>query len=109
MMPPQIELAELTRGEVRTLSGQERGVEARQRFDLDALDANGEIVTVQIPGDLDAVTPSFVQGMFSKSIRAFQTREAFLAHYQFVAGPRILRQIDVGIRHALMNRDHLLA
>lgn len=107
-MSTEIELARLTKGEVRTLSGQDRGVEARQMFALDALDATTDPVLVRVPDDLDAVTPSFVQGMFSKSIKRFQSRDAFLAHYRFVANAAILHQVDAGIRNSLMRRDNLL-
>jgi len=104
----EIRLEELTRGTVRTLSGQDRGSVAREMFKLDALDELAEPVTVCVPANLESVTPSFVQGMFSKSVKRFQTRERFLRHYQFVAPPLILRQIDDGIRHSLMRRDNLL-
>jgi hypothetical protein len=108
-MPTEIQLARLTKGEVRTLSGQERGVEARALFELDTLDEVDEPIIVRVPTDLEAVTPSFVQGMFSKSIKRFKSREEFLSHYRFVAGPTLLRQIDDGIRNSLMRRDNLLA
>lgn len=104
----EILLEQLTRGEVRTLSGQDRGVQARQMFQLDVLDETADPVVVRLPANLDSVTPSFVQGMFSKSIKRFQSRDEFLGHYQFVAGPVILRQIDAGIRNSLMRRDNLL-
>lgn len=104
----EINLASLTRGEVRTLSGQDRGQQARAHFALDNLDEAGEPVVVRVPEDLDSVTPSFVQGMFSKSIKRFSSREGFLRHYQFLARPLILRQIDAGIRNSLIQRKAVL-
>lgn len=104
----EIQLSALTKGEVRTLSGQDRGVEARALFDLDKLDLEVTPVTVRMPKDVEAVTPSFVQGMFSKSIKLFKHRDAFLSHYQFVCAPPLLRQIDDGIRNSLMRRDNIL-
>jgi hypothetical protein len=105
----EIQLAELTQGQMRTLSGQDLGVEARDRFDLDALDAGAEPVLVRVPDDLDSVTPSFVQGMFSKSVKHFASRDKFLQHYVFVAGPVVLRQIDDVIRDCLVQGDDLSA
>lgn len=101
-----IELTDLTKGEVRSLSGQERGVAARERFAVDAFDESEERVVVRARG-IESVTPSFLQGMFSKSIRRFGSRERFLAHYAFDASPELLRQIDRAIRNTLIDRQSL--
>ena len=97
----EIDLKELTRGEVRNLSGQERGVEARAFFRLDEVDGMPDAIRVIVPGDLDGLTTSFFQGMFAKSVRRLGSREAFLAHYHFDAGPLILLQIERGLRTLL--------
>lgn len=103
----QIELNELTgNGRVRSLSGQERGVAARQHFQLDRADATNEQVVIHAR-DLDAVTASFLQGMLSKSIRKLATREAFLSRFKFDAPPEILRQVDRAIINTLVDRHEL--
>lgn len=101
-----IELSQLTQGEVRSLSGQERGVAARAKYELDAIDERGEAVVVHARG-LSAVTPSFLQGMFSKSIKRWGGREEFLAHYQFDADSGVLHQVDKAITNTLINRQVL--
>lgn len=104
----QIELNELTGGgRVRSLSGQERGVAARAKFKLDQLDQRNEPVTVSAR-DLDAVTASFLQGMFSKSIILAKDRDAFLRRFQFDAPAEILRQVDRAIVNTLVDRSRPL-
>lgn len=104
----EIELIELTQGEVRSLSGQERGVAARAKWGLDALDESGEQVIVHARG-LEAVTPSFLQGMFSKSIRRWGGREGFLSRYRFDADSGVLMQLDKAITNTLINRQNLFS
>ncbi|TCU73953.1 hypothetical protein EDE08_10419 [Bradyrhizobium sp. R2.2-H] len=106
----QINLGELTNnGEVRNLSGHERGVAARQKFALDNLDAAGAPVLVHVPEDVYSITSSFFQGMFAQSVRSCGDRERFLARYQFEAPVVVLRQIERGIEASLMKRGSILA
>ncbi|NTG29970.1 hypothetical protein G6L08_22745 [Agrobacterium rhizogenes] len=91
-------------GTVRNVSGHERGVEARKRYDLDRLDANGDVVSVFIPDDIDAIAASFFQGMFSASVKRFASKEVFLRHYNFVAKPMMMEQILRGIDRSLTKR-----
>ena len=102
-----IELKELTGGgRVHSLSGQERGVEARERFNLDALDTQSEQVTVDVPSDLDAISPSFFQGMFARSLVDVFDRDQdkFLKHYAFRAPTHVLDQVHRGIMAVLTRR-----
>lgn len=105
----EINIARLTRNEVRNLAGHERGLEARALFNLDELDREKDPVRVVVPGDVYALTTSFFQGMFSASVRAFGTREAFLGHYRFDASTAVLLQIDRGISAVLTRRHSLIA
>jgi hypothetical protein len=105
----EINLKRLTKGEVRNLSGQERGVQARAMFRLDEADVLQEPVRVVVPDELDGLTTSFFQGMFAGSVRHFGSREAFLAHYSFDAGPLILLQIERGLRTLFTRRHSALA
>lgn len=102
-----IELKELTGdGRVHSLSGQERGVEARRRFGLDQLDHLDEQVTIDVPSDLDAISPSFFQGMFAESLVEVFNRDQdkFLQHYSFRAPTHVLGQIHRGIMAVLTRR-----
>lgn len=100
---PEINFADLTRGEVTSLAGHERGLSAREHFHLDQLDNVEGSIRVLAPQNLDALTPSFVQGMFASSVHRLGDR--FFEHYQFVVGPEILSDIKVGIQRAQMRRE----
>lgn len=105
----QINLHELTdEGAVRNLAGHDRGMQARVRFDLDKLDAIDDSVTVVVPEDIYLLSPSFIQGMFARSIKKFGGREGFLQHYGFDASSLVMNQIESGITAALMERGPLV-
>jgi hypothetical protein len=107
---PKISLSELTNnGEVRNLSGHERGVAARVKYKLDQLDQGSEAVLIEIPDEVYSITSSFFQGMFAQSVRTLGSRDSFLAHYQFDAAPVVLRQIERGIEGSLIQRGSILA
>ena len=81
-----IDLTELTRDEVRNLAGHDRGLRAREHFDLDALDVSDDTVDVVLPDNFRAISPSFFQGMFAGSLLyRFGTARAFFEHYHFDA------------------------
>lgn len=105
---PVIELRELTRGEVRNLTGHARGLAARDQFELDRLDEDERPVKVVVPPELDALTSSFFQGMFSKSVKKFRGREKFLGHYLFDANDAILKQVERGIARVCTERGSAL-
>lgn len=106
----EINLSELTgNGEVRNLSGHDRGVAAREKYGLQQIDDAGEMVVIRSPVDLYTITPSFFQGMFAESVRAAGGREQFLARYKFDADPVVLRQIESGIETSLMKRRSIFA
>nr|WP_278377167.1 hypothetical protein [Brucella anthropi] len=104
----QISLNELTNnGEVRNLSGHERGSAARNKFHIGELDTNEELVVIEVPAYIYTITPSFFQGMFAESVRRLGSRERFLEKYSFNADPVVLDQIEKGIRISLMQRGSL--
>jgi hypothetical protein len=104
----EINLDELTGGgEVRNLTGHERGVEARSRYNLETLDHTQNPVRVFIPESVYTLTPSFFQGMFAESVRELGDR--FLEHYRFDASALIMRQIQRGISSARMRRESVLS
>lgn len=105
---PEIELARLTRGDVRNLSGQERGLRAREEFDVDALDREAEPVLVKVPRDLDTISPSFFRGMFSVSILTLGVA-GFWSHYVFDASPAVLEQVQDAVSGTIRDRNQILS
>ncbi|WP_428149697.1 hypothetical protein [Brevundimonas sp.] len=103
-----IELSKLTRGDVRNLSGQERGLAARHEFKVDELDKSPEPVLVQVPGDLDTISPSFFRGMFSVSILTLGI-VGFSNHYVFDAKPQILEQVEQVVKGTIRDRSQILS
>jgi hypothetical protein len=101
-----IQLAELTKNEVRSLSGQERGFTARSHFQLDELDKAAGPIIVSVPDDVDSISPSFLRGMFSLSIVALGV-SAFFSHYVFDAKPQILKQVNRAVHSTMLDNDHL--
>ena len=100
-----IHLADLTRGEVHNLSGHDRGLKAREMFSVAEMDSLPEEVVVVVPDDLDAISNSFFQGMFSDSVKQFGSRESFFDHYRFEASAPIIAQVQRGIDSVLTRRD----
>ncbi len=98
-----IDLQTLTRGEVRSLSGHDRGLAAREYFHLDGLDAAPEEVVVIAPSTLDALTPSFVQGLFAASVHALG-KEGFFKHYSFRLPKHLMTDVRLGVDRVLMRR-----
>lgn len=103
----EVRLSDLTKDQTRNLTGHERGLEARIFFDLDALDEVSEPVSIYVPETLDALTTSFFQGMFAKSLARFKSDSQFLEHYRFMASPVIMRQVSRGLSALRMNRSQL--
>lgn len=104
----QIELTKLTRNTVRSLNGQERGVAAREFFGVDELDRAEEPVIVQVPNNLDSISPSFLRGMFALSIGTLGTA-GFMNHYVFDAPVEILEQVDRAVKGTIADQGDVLA
>lgn len=101
----EINFDEITESRVRNISGHERGVIARSRFALDELDRESGMIDVIIPHYVEAIATSFFQGMFSKSVQQFGSKDGFLSHYRFVAAPLVMEQILRGIDRSLTIRQ----
>lgn len=98
-----VDLGALTahRVDVHTLSGQDRGAAAREKFALDRLDNEGTAVEVVIPSPIRALSPSFLQGMLTKSIRTLG-RDGFHSQYRFVTTRQaIIDQVDDVVNRVL--------
>lgn len=100
-----LDLKKLTDGQVGVLFGYDLGTRSRKYFNLDDLDG-GEVVSVELPAELESIAPSFVQGFFGLSILKFGSRDRFYSHYKFDGWPsELLTQIDTGLARALMDRS----
>lgn len=105
-----VNLATLTKeGEIRNLTGHERGQEARHSFGIDDVDRRDESVTILVPDYIYTISPSFFQGMFGESVRKAGNRDKFLSKFKFVAPPIVNRQILSGINSSLIRRDSIFA
>ncbi len=108
-MANQINLDELTGGgKIHNLSGHNRGLAARNLFRLDTYDASPseDEVEVLIPNHIYSVSPSFVQGLFSRSVQKLgNSRTRFYSRYNIVASDLVKRQIERGMAAILTNRN----
>jgi hypothetical protein len=96
-----IDLAQVrTSPESRVFSGRERGLAARQRFNLDRVDRDPNSRTVVIPRDTYSMNMSFFLGMFGDSVR-YLGREGFNRKYRFDSDPVHLQSIVEGMNRAL--------
>lgn len=105
----QVNLDILTNyGEVHSLSGHPRGLKAREHFNLDGLDqAQNAMIEIVIPDHVYGISPSFVQGFLTASVRKFgNDPNRFFQHYSFVASELAMRQIKRGMRAILTKRDN---
>jgi hypothetical protein len=103
LMADQIDIALLTEGKVLNLAGHERGLAARQSFDLTRLDDAVEPIEVHFPADFRLVSSSFFQGMFSASVRRLGSVNRFFEHYRFDA-PTHVRAKLLGYAEQVMSR-----
>lgn len=87
----QIELEELTKGEVRMLTGHPRGLSARGLYNLDEYDVSDEKITIIAPDNLDTVSPSFVQGFLSGSLNHMGS-DSFLERIDLSRLPNFIRE-----------------
>jgi hypothetical protein len=101
---PQIDLERLTKNEVSSLSGHPRGLAARDLFDLDKLDHSLEPVIVTAPASLVAITPSFIQGMFARSVHQLG-EDRFYKQYNFNFPSHLMTDVRLGIQRSMMRRD----
>lgn len=94
-------------GKTRVLSGKDRGENARGEYGLDKLDHSARVY-VRLPSGIDAITPSFVLGMFGKSVEKVGSVDAFLDRFVFVDAPsHIVDQISRGASFSLLKGSPL--
>lgn len=92
-------------GEIKNLSGKERGEDVRKLFQLDSLDEEPTPIKVIVPDYIYAISSSFFLGLFSKSVLSRGSADKFLDHYQFEADAAIMKQVAHAINRCLMPRS----
>ena len=92
-------------GRVHNLAGKRKGLDVRTSERLDELDNADAPVQVIVPKHLYALSPSFFLGLFSRSLRHFESKEAFLAHYKFIGTEQIKSQVHDGIADYFSAKD----
>ena len=98
-----VDLERLTKNQVSMLTGHERGVQARELFALDSLEAGDDVVRIVAPKNLDTITPSFVQGLLAGSISKLG-KDRVMSKYDFSTLPAALREDFVtGIERLAMH------
>ena len=65
------------------LVGRPRGESLRAAFGLDRIDESQAPVTIKIPSRIQAITASFIGGLFSPSIQRAATRSEFFNRFRF--------------------------
>jgi hypothetical protein len=104
-MGKPINFGDLTKGQVHNLSGHDRGLAARESFKLDQLDLDGIRHVVYVPDDIYGVSPSFIQGLFSGSLKKLGNDiEEFRKHYEIEATDLVRRQIERGLTNIVLDR-----
>lgn len=101
-----INIESLTRGQVRNLSGHDRGLAARAEFGLDRLDQVDDVVEVRFPDNFRGISSSFFQGLFAQSVQHRGSVDDFFEHYRFAAPTHILAQILDYAEQALSRKPH---
>ncbi|MHA3977429.1 hypothetical protein ACW9UR_07090 [Halovulum sp. GXIMD14794] len=101
----QLNLESLTRGEVRMLTGHQRGVSARDHFDLVTLEKSGDVIELVAPRNLDTVTPSFVQGFLAGSIARLGA-DGFSRVFSFEGLPNLIREdFEIGVERLIARQS----
>lgn len=103
-MTESIDLIKITKGEVFNLAGHDRGLAARESFELDRFDAEANPVRVNFPEGFRQVSSSFFQGMFAASVHKFGSVEQFFTHYVFDA-PAHIRSKLADYAEQILNRS----
>ncbi len=99
----QIDLTALLKDNGAVLAGMDRGVAAREAFDLDTLDAGADKVEIVAPEDLEAISPSFVQGFLSASY-ARLGESGLTEKYNFNVDEFLKEDLLAGIQRLKMRR-----
>ena len=105
-MANSIDIEALTKGEVFNLSGHDRGLAARNHFELSNLDEIPDMVEVRFPAQFRQVSSSFFQGMFAESVHRFGSLPSFFDHYRFDAPAHVRAKLADYAEQILQRRDY---
>jgi hypothetical protein len=95
-------------GATNVLSGKQRGLQAREDFKLDEFDAVDDGVSVVLSAGVEAITPSFVLGMFGASVRRCGSVDSFFEKYRFNTNKSyIVAQLRRGAEYSLVKGSAL--
>jgi len=106
MVKSSIDINRLTDGRVLNLAGHDRGLAARDSFDLARLDKESEAIAVHFPDGFRQLSSSFFQGMFADSVRQSGSVKAFFEHYRFDAPAHIRTKLADYAEQILNRRDY---
>ena len=101
-----IDFIKLTDGKVLNLAGHDRGLAARDSFELYRLDKEKEAIAVRFPEGFRQLSSSFFQGMFAESVRQLGSVSAFFEHYRFDAPAHIRTKVADYAEQILNRRDY---
>jgi len=99
----QIDLRKLVGNDGVILAGMERGVAARELFTLDSLDSGSDEVVITAPDNLEAISPSFVQGFLAGSLKHLG-EDGLKTKYKFDLDKHLCEDFSGGIKRLLMKR-----
>lgn len=86
-------------------TGRQRGELLRETLHLDAMDAEGAIVSVVVPTETYTVSSSFFLGLFGPSVVKAGSKEAFYKRYDFQAPAFLQEVMDGYVARALQTRN----
>lgn len=99
----RIDLIDLVGKDGVVLAGMERGTAAREHYSLDKLDTAADDVVVSAPENLEAISPSFVQGFLAGSLKNLG-QDGLNSKYRFELNELLLEDIRDGIKRLVMKR-----
>jgi len=88
----RIDLSNYRKSGIKVFSGAGLGSDLRDTLKLDVKDNEAEKITIVIPKDTWDLTPSFFQGLFTKSITKLG-KDKFYEKYEFEADDSIINTI----------------
>jgi len=94
---------------IYVLSGKDRGLDVRNALNLDELERIEDSILVEVPADLHRMTPSFILGLFSKTLESLssadRTKEevilSFFDKYRFITAGAPADRIKIQIEESI--------
>lgn len=81
-MNTEIKLGQFKRSEEKIFTDRDKGIEAREKLELDRKEETEGIIEVLLPKDIWTINPSFFGGLFEQSIKKYH--EEFWDKYKFL-------------------------